>query len=87
MTWRELKNFINKRARENKSFLDGTINLYDFETGDEHEVDITELSCSNDEAEEVSETNWVTYLSINDKEDADETETKEASIDLFFKSS
>jgi hypothetical protein len=81
MTWRELKNFINKRARENKSFLDADVKLYDFDTGDENEVDITELSCSDDEVEENSETNWVAYLSINDKEESDETETKEAGVD------
>lgn len=81
MTWRELKNFINKRARENKGFLDANVNLYNFENGDEYEVDITELSCSNDEAEDNSETNWVAYLSINDKEETDETEAKEAGVD------
>lgn len=81
MTWRELKNFINKRARENKGFLDATVNLYNFENGDEHEVDITELSCSKDEAEDNSETNWVAYLSINDEEETNETETTEAGVD------
>lgn len=81
MTWRELKNFINKRAKENKGFLDATVNLYNFEDGDEHEVNITELSCSDDESEDNSETNWVAYLSINDKEETDETETKEAGVD------
>ena len=30
MTWRDLKNFINKRARENKQFLDIEVNLFEF---------------------------------------------------------
>lgn len=80
MTWRELKNFINKRARDNKGFLDADVNLYDFETELEHEVNLTELSCSNDEAEENSDTNWVAYLSINDEETDNETEAEETSI-------
>jgi len=81
MTWRQLKNFINKSARQNKNFLDNIVNVYDFNTGDEHEINITELSCSDEEVEENSETNWVIYLAINDKEETDETETKEAGID------
>lgn len=81
MTWRELKNFINKRARDNKLFLDTDVNLYDFNNGEEHPVDITELSCSGEEVEDGNDTNWVAYLSINEKELDDETETKEASVD------
>lgn len=81
MTWRELKNFINKSARQNSNFLDTIVNVYDFDTGDEHEIDVTELSCSDEEIEENSETNWVIYLSINHKEATDETKTKEAGID------
>jgi hypothetical protein len=84
MTWRELKNLINKKAREDKSFLDNAINIYNFEDGEEYEVDITELSCSDEEISEDSQTNWVTYLSINhEKEEGieNETETKETSID------
>jgi hypothetical protein len=74
MTWRELKNFINKRARDNKLFLDTDINLYDFSSGEEYPVDITELSCSDDEVEDGSITNWVAFLSINEKDLEDETE-------------
>lgn len=81
MTWRELKNFINKRARDNKLFLDTDVNLYDFSNGEEYPVDITELSCSGEEVEDGNDTNWVAYLSINEKELDDETETKEASVD------
>lgn len=81
MTWRELKTFINKRARENNLFLGTDVNLYDFKTGDEHVVNITELSCSDDETEDGNSTNWVAYLSINDEEINNETETEEASID------
>lgn len=82
MTWRELKNFINKNARNNKCFLDTEVQLYNFQDGEEYQVDITELSCSNDEIDENSETNWVPYLSINDEEELEnETETKETSVD------
>lgn len=81
MTWRELKNIINKNARQNKSFLDNEVKLYDFKDGEEYPVNITELSCGDDEIDENSETNWVAYLSINDKELDNESETEEASID------
>lgn len=80
MTWRELKNFINKRARTNSGFLDSNVNLYDYNDGEEYPVDITELSCSDEEVEHGNETNWVVYLCINDEEQDNETETKEASI-------
>lgn len=82
MNWRELKNFINKNARNNKCFLDTEVKLYNFKDGEEYQIDITELSCSDDEIDENSETNWVPYLSINHEEELDnETETKEASVD------
>lgn len=80
MTWRELKNFINKRAKENKAFLNMDVNLYDFEDGEEYTVDITELSCGEDEAEEGNITNWVAYLSINHEEYDNETEVEETGI-------
>lgn len=80
MTWRELKNFINKNARNDKNFLDNNVNLYDFKDGEEYDVNTTELSCGNDEVEDDSETNWVPYLSINDKEFDNENKTEEASI-------
>ncbi len=80
MTWRELKNFINKQARTNSGFLDSNVNLYDYNNGEEYPVDITELSCGDDEIEHDSQTNWVAYLCINDEEQDNETETKEASI-------
>lgn len=79
MTWRELKNFINKTARKRKDFLDNNVNLFDFESGDEHEVNITELLCGEDESDDSS--NWIPYLSINDiKELENETEAKETGI-------
>lgn len=80
MTWRELKNFINKRARENKLFLDTEVNLYDFDTGEEHIAGITELSCSPEEVEDGNDTHWVAYLCINEKELDNEAETEETSI-------
>jgi ribosomal protein L31E len=81
MTWRELKNFINKRARNNKLFLDSDVNLYNFEDGSEYPVDTTELSCNKEESDDENGTNWVAYLSINDEGSNNETETKEASVD------
>ncbi len=82
MTWRELKNYINKKARERKEFLDTEVNVYDFKDGEEYVIDVTELLCGEDEVEESENSNWIPYLSINDNEDTtDETETKEASID------
>ena len=80
MTWRELKNFINKNTRENKTFLDTEVQLYDFKNGEEYQVDVTELSCGDDEIDELSETNWVPYLSINDEELDNENQDEEASI-------
>lgn len=84
MTWRELKNFINKTARKRKDFLDTEVNLYDFESGDEHKVDITELLLGDDDIEDKNSdnSNWIPYLSINDKKGLEnETETKETSVD------
>lgn len=80
MTWRELKNFINKNSRENKTFLDTEVQLYDFKNGEEYQVDVTELSCGDDEIDELSETNWVPYLSINGEELDNENQDEEASI-------
>lgn len=80
MTWRELKNFINKRARDNKLFLDTEVNLYDFNDGQEYTVGLTELSCSVEEAEDGNDTNWVAYLSINDKDFDNENQTEETGI-------
>lgn len=81
MTWGELKNFINKRARNNKDFLDHDVNLYDFSNGEEYRVNITELSCGEDEAEDGNITNWVAYLSINEEDnDENNSKTKETSF-------
>jgi len=77
MTWRELKNYINKQARENKDFLDEKVRVYDFCAGDEYEADVTEL---HGDAEE-DESGWIPYLSINTEDVENETETKEASVD------
>lgn len=79
MTWRELKNFINKKARDRKEFLDTDVSLYDFKTGDEYTVNTTELLGESDEEDD---SNWIPYLSINEEEETtNETETKETSID------
>ena len=80
MTWRDLKDFINKRAKDNQLFLDMDVNLYDFSDGEEYEVSITELSCSGEELEDGNNTNWVAYLSINQEELEDEDQTKETSV-------
>jgi hypothetical protein len=77
MTWRELKNYINKQARENKDFLDEVARVYDFQNGDEYEADVTELLGDSEE----DESGWVPYLSINTEDVENETETKEASVD------
>lgn len=79
MTWRELKNYINKSARSNTDFLDSEVKLYNFSTGDENLVDITELLCGEEESEHET-SNWVSYLSINQEELDNETE-EETSID------
>lgn len=76
MTWRELKNYINKSARSSKEFLDNDVKLYDFSTGDEHDVDITELLCGEEESE-LENSNWVSYLSINQEELNNEDGTEE----------
>jgi hypothetical protein len=73
MTWLELKDFINK--------IDGptlysSVKLYDFSTGEEYEVGITELLISEDQEEN---SGWVPYLSINE-ESLENGETKETSI-------
>lgn len=80
MTWRELKNFINKQSKKNVGFLDSDINLYNYEDGEEYPISITELSCSDDEIEDGNNTNWVVYLCINDEEQNNETKIKETSI-------
>jgi hypothetical protein len=77
MTWRELKNIINKKARENKSFLDETVKLFDYEDGEEYDCNITELL---HEATENMNTGWVFYLSINEKDLEDEGETEETGV-------
>jgi hypothetical protein len=77
MTWRELKNYINKQARENKDFLNEVARVFDFHTGSEHEADVTELHGDSEE----DESGWVPYLSINTEDVENETETKEASVD------
>lgn len=79
MTWRELKNFINARARKNQLFLDEEVQLYDFSTGEEYNVGTTEMLCGEDEAEDGNNTNWVAYLTINEGVDDEDTE-EEASI-------
>lgn len=74
MTWQELKKYISDL---DESFLDSQVKLYDYNTGDEHEVDVTELlitECNEDDEND----GWVPYLSINEKEL--ENETKEASL-------
>lgn len=76
MTWRELKDFISKTARKNKTFLDEDIKVYDFVDGSEFDVNVTELITNAD-----SETSgWKIYLSINDKECNNESETQETGI-------
>jgi hypothetical protein len=77
MTWRELKNFINKQARNNKHFLEESVNIFDYSTGELFAGGLTELLV---EATENMDTGWVAYIAINEQELEDE-EAKEASID------
>lgn len=77
MTWRDLKDFISKQTKKNRSFLNEELLLYDFQGGDEYQVNLTELIPNTDS----EESGWKVYLSINDKEVENETETKETSID------
>lgn len=81
MTWRELKNLINKQARKNKQFLDTEINLYDFNDGSEHCVDTTELLLNHEENDIDNDSNWVMYLSINHEESNNENQAAETGID------
>lgn len=77
MTWQELKDYISNLDEE---FLDSQVKLYDYNTGDEYEVDVTELLINecNDEDENDG---WVPYLSINEKELDNEDKTQETSVD------
>jgi hypothetical protein len=79
MTWRELKNFINKQARQNKDFLDNEVKLYDYSDGEEYSADITELLCDKEESNN-DQSNWTPYLSINNEEEYNETEVKETGV-------
>lgn len=54
MTWRELKKYIDS---QNKDFLDESVKLFDFGTGEEYKADVTELHNGDD--------GWVPYISIN----------------------
>lgn len=63
MTWRELKSYINSQE---KSFLDETVKLFDFNTREEYEADVTELH-NGDEG-------WVPYISINTEVENGKTE-------------
>jgi hypothetical protein len=76
MKWRELKEFISKKSRKDKQFLDEDIEVYDFADGTEYEVNITELITNADS----EDSGWKIYLSINDKECTNENETQETSI-------
>lgn len=79
MTWRELKNLINKQGRKHEQFLDSEVNLYDFKDGEEYSVDITELLVGEDETTTEND-NWVMYLAINHEETTDENKTSKTGI-------
>lgn len=79
MTWQELKKFISKL---DKSFLDSQVKLYDYSDGEEYEIDVTELLI-NERDEEDENDGWVPYLSINEKELDNETETAETGVNRF----
>lgn len=76
MTWRELKKFI---SNIDKHILDSQVRLYDYSDGEEYDIDVTELLIN--ECDSIDENNgWVPYLSINEKEEENETKTKETGI-------
>lgn len=77
MKWRELKDFISKRSRKDKAFLDEDIEIYDFVDGTEYETNITELITNADS----EDSGWKIYLSINDKELTNEDQAQETGID------
>lgn len=77
MKWRELKEFISKKSRKDKTFLDEDIEIYDFADGTEYETNITELLTNSDS----EDSGWKIYLSINDKECNNEDQTQETSVD------
>jgi hypothetical protein len=68
MTWRELKQYIESQE---EYFLEQPVKLYDFCSGDEFDVDVTELQCGND--------GWTPYISINSE--VENGKTKETSVD------
>lgn len=77
MTWRELKNFINKQARQSKEFLDEPVNVYNYLTGEQYEADIAELLRDADD----EGSGWEPFIAINEKELDNENKSKEASVD------
>ena len=68
MTWRELKKYIDD---QDKLFLEQSVKLYDFATGDEFFADVTELHNGND--------GWIPYISINTE--VENGKTQETSVD------
>jgi hypothetical protein len=52
------------------NFLDTEVLLYDFNTGDEYVIDVTELMLNG----------WTPYLSINNEEINNEAKTEETSF-------
>lgn len=77
MTWQELKQFISKM---DKKFLNSNVKLYDYYDGEEYTVDITELLINETNKEDIND-GWVPYLCINNEDNDNENQTKEASID------
>ena len=62
MTWRELRNYINK---QDKQFLDTQIKVYDYNTGDEFDVGVDELLYA--QVEQRISSAWFPYLTINNE--------------------
>lgn len=55
MTWKQLKNYIDKHPE----FLDHVAMVYDFNDGQEYEIGVTELLTES----------WIPYITINTKEE------------------
>lgn len=68
MTWRELKNFIDKQE---SNILDKDVLIYNFEDGEEHPVDITDFLYTEDNGKIQSV--WIPYLTMNSEIENDQT--------------
>jgi hypothetical protein len=76
MTWKQLRDYIELQSKQNSSFLDKEVCVYNYDDGEEHVADIIELL---EEKEEEEHSGWVSYLTINEEE-VENGKTKETSV-------